>query len=160
MTEWIFVILLISFGLILLIIEVIFIPGSTIVGIIGGISICYGIYAGYKYFEGLIGTYILIATLISVLVSFYYSFRSRVWEGFTLQKTIENKVNEDEKSLLIGSIGIAVSAIRPVGEVDFEDELREVYSWDGKWINAGKKVVILRIEGKKIFVKTFKENKK
>ncbi|MFT6941450.1 MAG: membrane-bound ClpP family serine protease, partial [Cyclobacteriaceae bacterium] len=48
--DWIIVISLIVFGLGLIIVEVIFVPGTTVVGIAGLIIGTYGVYEAYSSF--------------------------------------------------------------------------------------------------------------
>ncbi len=157
MAEWLTVGLLLTFGLALLVLEVIFIPGTTIVGIMGCLSMGYGIYMSYNYFGAIIGTCTLGISLFASIAAFYYSFHSGVWERFSLQKTIDSKVNDQERQLTIGEVGVAVSTIKSIGEVDFDDELREVHSIDGNWIDSGKKVKIVQIKGTKVFVEELSE---
>src|SRR5438045_1136748 len=50
MAEWLTVISLIFFGLALLVVEIIFVPGTTLVGVIGFVFLLIGVGMSFKYF--------------------------------------------------------------------------------------------------------------
>ena len=50
MESWLTVLTLLVVGLVLVIIELIFIPGTTVVGILGFIFSLVGVYLGFSYF--------------------------------------------------------------------------------------------------------------
>ena len=54
--DWISVILLLFVGIVLVVVEIIFVPGTTIVGIIGTALMCFGVIIGYSKFGAQIGT--------------------------------------------------------------------------------------------------------
>ena len=61
--EWVTLILLLLSGIILIVIEIIFVPGTTILGIIGFALLVFGIIIGYSKFGPQTGTIILISTI-------------------------------------------------------------------------------------------------
>ncbi len=157
MIEWITVIGLILFGLGLVIIEIIFIPGTTLVGL-GGLAFAgFGIYLSYQYFGNATGTAVLISFAGISLVSFVVSFRSGVWKRFALKKAIRSKVNEGlSLGLQVGEKGKALSALRPIGKAEFRESVYEV-STIGNYVDVGQAVAIIRIDLNKIFVEPIKE---
>ena len=64
MVEWLAVILLIFFGLGFIIAEIIFVPGTTLLGLFGLIFTIIGIIISYISFGAGIGTMVLIVALI------------------------------------------------------------------------------------------------
>jgi membrane-bound ClpP family serine protease len=153
MLEWFAVLLLVGLGIIFIIVELIFIPGNTIVGVLGLISGAAGIYLGYDYFGNTIGSIILSISVLITAVSVYYSLNSNVLDKFALHNTIESKVNEDEKlcHLKEGDTGIALSNLRPVGNAEFGNQLF-VVNTQGGFIDNGQQIRIIKVEGRKIFV--------
>ena len=87
MMEWMTVVSLIVVGLILLIAELIFIPGTTIVGVLGLLFMIAGVYFGFNYFSSNIGMYVLGGTLVTTAITMYYGFKSKAWERFSLKET-------------------------------------------------------------------------
>ncbi|MEN7551162.1 NfeD family protein [Rapidithrix thailandica] len=151
MAEWVTVISLILFGVFLIIVEVIFIPGTTFVGVIGSISAIIGVVLGYRYFGSATGTWIMVSTLTVSGTALYYSFKSGAWDKLALKQVIESKVNEDDETITLGTEGITVSALRPIGSAEFDDEVREVRTM-GNFLDVGTKVKVVRVEGRKIYV--------
>ncbi len=150
--DWITVISLISFGLFLLIAEIIFVPGTTIVGILGFIFGAYGIYLGYDYFGSTTGTTLLIGTLVLNLITLIVAFKGKSWERFSLKNSMTGKFNEDlQLDLQSGDLGISISSLKPIGKALFYDKEVEVRS-NGGYVNENVEIEILRIESTKIFV--------
>ena len=151
--EWITVLGLVFFGIILLVVEIIFVPGTTVVGIIGLIFCVYGIYLGYDYFDASTGTLILLGTLMGTVAALVLSFKGRSWERFSLKGSIKGTFNEDFKmDLKVGDVGQTISSLKPIGKALFNDQEVEVRS-NGDFIKENVPVEILRIESTKIFVK-------
>lgn len=152
MIEWVTVISLILFGLILIIAEVIFVPGTTIVGVVGFLFLIVGIGYSFSYFGSETGwTTVGISATLSGLI-LYYSFKSNVWSRFSLKSSIQSKVNEgDLESLTIGTEGQAISALRPIGKASLGDKIFEVKTM-GEYLDSGSKVRVVRIIMNQIIV--------
>lgn len=152
MIDWITVVLLIALGLSLVVVEIIFIPGTTVVGIIGFVMMGFGIFMGYQNFGATTGTIVLVLTFIASLVIIITSFKSGVWKRFSNKRAIKSKVNVGyTEGLQVELRGEAVSALRPIGKAEFNDKEYEVTSL-GEYIPSGTALKIIRIEKNKIFV--------
>ncbi len=152
MVEWLAVILLIFFGLGFIIAEIIFVPGTTLLGLFGLIFTIIGIIISYISFGAGVGTIVLIISLIIGLGVLVYSLKSGVWEKFALKGSINSKVNEGEKEdLQVGEEGIAVSSLRPMGKGEFKDRIYEVTTL-GNFLTADTKIRIVSIKNNKIIV--------
>ncbi len=152
MIEWITVISLILFGLILIIAEVIFVPGTTIVGVFGFLFLIVGIGFTFSYFGSETGwiTVGVSATLSGLIL--YYSFKTNVWSRFSLKSSMQGKVNEGElESLAIGAEGQAISALRPIGKANLGDKIFEVKTM-GEYLDSGSKVRVIKIIMNQIIV--------
>jgi membrane-bound ClpP family serine protease len=137
--------LLILAGLALLVVEVIFIPGTTVVGIIGLVLALAGIGFSYWAFGSTIGFYTLISTLAGLGLLLYFSFRSGAWNKFANKNTISSKFNEGlNESFSVGEEGISVSVLRPMGKAEFNSRVVEVSSLDG-YIESGVRVRIKEV---------------
>jgi membrane-bound ClpP family serine protease len=149
---WIIIIALILIGLTLLILELIFIPGTTVVGVLGLAFTVVGIVISYGHFGSDVGQYFLYSTLVITAVAVFYSFRSGAWTKFSLKSSINSKVNEGLTSTLsVGDTGIARSALRPSGLAEFHNRSYEVRT-QGIFVQAGTPVKIIKIESNQITV--------
>src|SRR6185295_4469726 len=75
MTEWITVISLILFGEVLIVAEIIFVPGTTLVGVLGFIFLIIGIGLSFHYFGSQIGWISTGGAVAASGLVLYYSFK-------------------------------------------------------------------------------------
>jgi membrane-bound ClpP family serine protease len=148
---WIIVALILA-GLLLIIVEIVFIPGTTVVGLFGFIFAVVGIIFSYKDYGNEVGFYVLLGTSLVAGGALYLSFRNGAWGKFSLKESIDSKVNEGITSELeVGAIGKAISALRPMGSVEFNGRIFEVKS-NGEYFNPGTMVKIVKIQLNDILV--------
>ena len=152
MIEWLTVISLVVIGMVLIVLELIFVPGTTIVGILGLAFTVGGIAFSFDYFGDTVGYSVLVITSLLSLTALIYSLRSGVWQRFANKGTIDSKFNEGKtKQLNVGDDGEAVSTLRPIGQAEFKDGVFEVTTL-GNYLEPGNKVKIIRIDANKIYV--------
>ena len=155
--DWITIIGLILLGTFLIIAEIIFVPGTTIVGILGLIFSIYGVYLGYDYFGATTGSLILVGSLFVNVTALVLAFKGKSWERFSLKGSVKGKYNEDFKiDLSVGDKGITISSLKPVGNAMFDDKEIEVRS-NGGFVDENVEIEVLRIESSKIFVQPVKK---
>jgi membrane-bound ClpP family serine protease len=154
MMEWLTISALILIGIGLIIIEIIFVPGTTIVGILGFAMSGYGIYLGYDYFGNTTGHIVLTSSVILAFVCIFYSFKSGAWKKFANKSAIKSKVNEGLTiDLKEGDLGQSTSSLKPIGKGIFNDKEYEVTS-QGNFITEKQPIKIIKIEKNKIFVES------
>ena len=150
--DWITVISLVGIGLLLIIVELIFVPGTTIVGILGLILTAIGIWIGYTALGTNTGHLILAVTVLLGGLAFFYSFRSDSWTRFALKEQNRGRVNEDyQHALAVGEDGKTVSALRPQGRALFANQHHEVQT-EGEFLAPNTPVRIIRLSQNKIIV--------
>lgn len=149
---WIIIVGLIVVGLVLLVIEIVFIPGTTVVGILGLAFAIGGVSLSYTNFGNDVGFIVLMSTLVLTLITLYFSFKKGAWEAFALKSSIDSRVNEGTTNVLsVGDEGITTSVLRPIGKAELKGEVFEVKSTTG-YIAAGEKIKVISIEGNQIIV--------
>jgi len=150
--EWITVISLILIGIALVVVEIIFVPGTTIVGIVGFCMILGGIVVSFSYFGQSTGWIVLGGSAVTTGLLVFLSLRTKAWERFSLKSTISSKVNEGSLSVLNeGEEGITVSALRPSGKADIKGKLFEVTTL-GNFVSSGTKIKIIRLSSNQVIV--------
>lgn len=139
-------------GLILILLDLFFIPG----GIVAFIGLGLIIYADYLSFELFGSTTGYIFTIVSVIASgilIAQFFRPSFWNRYGPETEIDSKVNtEDLSKVQIGDKGKSVGSIRPSGTARFGNELVEVHARHS-FIESETEVEIVAIEENRIFVK-------
>lgn len=149
---WLIIAALILAGIVLIIAEVVFIPGTTVVGVLGAIFMIAGVVFAYKEFGNDIGFYVLLATGITTGGALYFSFRSGAWNKLSNKSVIKSKVNEGLAAHLNeGEEGVTVSALRPMGSADFHGKIFEVKT-SGEYVPNAIRVKIVKIRLNDILV--------
>jgi len=152
------IVALILAGLALLVVEVVFIPGTTVVGLIGVLFVVVGVTISYSSFGSTVGTYVLTGTGVGTALALYLSFRSGAWKKFALNTSIDSKVNEGKYAeLQVGDEGVAVSTLRPMGKGEFLDKTVEVKTL-GNYIDAGTKIKIVQVFSNQVIVEPLTQN--
>lgn len=147
-------------GLILLIAEF-FVPGG-IVGIIGGVLIMGSLlFAGASFvhmaYSILIAMFIAVIGMVIIMKFFgkkLHMFNKLVLRDATT--TEEGYVSNTNRVELIGKKGETVTPLRPAGTVLIDSERLDVVS-EGSFIEVGRTVEVLKVEGSRIVVREIKE---
>jgi membrane-bound ClpP family serine protease len=152
MLEWTIVISLILFGLVLLVAEIIFVPGTTLVGVLGFVFLIIGIGLSFHYFGSNLGWITTGGAAIASGCVLYFSFKANVWGRFALKSSSQGKVNEGVlEGLAPGQEGVALSALRPVGKAEVAGRTYEVKTLGG-YVTSGTKIRIIQILSNQIIV--------
>ena len=150
--EWYLVLTLIGIGLLLLIIEIIFIPGTSVAGFIGFGLIVVGLLLSFNYFGSSAGWIVVGGTAVAAGLIFFWTFRTKPWRQFALKSSIQSKVNEGETAGLEAGIeGKTVSALRPMGKAELAGKMFEVTSLRG-YIESNTKIRIIKVSPNQILV--------
>lgn len=80
--------------------------------------------------------------------------RSKTWKKLSLKTNIDSKVGSapQEKGIVVGNRGIAVTRLAPAGKVQIGDSVLEAFTRDSL-VEPGREVEVAEIDGNKIFVK-------
>lgn len=147
------IIILIVAGLLFLLLEVMVIPGTTVVGVAGFALIAFSVYESYHVFGTPTGHFILLGTIFFTILTIYLSLKSKTWNRIMLKTEVDGRVNEiDENVVKAGDSGITVSRLSPSGKSIINDEYFEVHT-NGEFIDQETEVVVTQLFDNKIFVK-------
>ncbi|MCH7399532.1 nodulation protein NfeD [Belliella sp. DSM 107340] len=150
---WFILISLLSIGLILILTEIIFVPGTTIIGVVGLIVSAAGVYYSFLKFDASTAWVVLGITLFINFVALFYGFKAGVWNKFALKDSIQSRSFDGRLlGLELGMEGKAVSDIKPIGKAEFFDKIYEVKS-DSGFISVGSIVFITKLGDNRITVK-------
>lgn len=145
--------LLIIIGILLLLIEVLVIPGTTIAGIIGFGLLIGGIYLAFDKYGMNVGIATIAATITISLIIFILAFRSGTWNKLMLNSTIDSKIDNFEGvKPNIGDEGTTLTRLAPIGKVVIKDIEYEALS-QNSFIDPKCTIVVTGLESNKIIVK-------
>ena len=144
---------LLLIGLILLLAEVLFVPGTTVVGIFGLAVSLAGVAYAFLSFDAGVAWWITSIAVILNLAAIVYGFSSGVWDRFSLKSAMQGGAFDGRTDgLQIGMPGKTISDLKPIGKASFEDVVYEVKSENG-FIPVETAITIIKIENNKIIVK-------
>lgn len=139
------ILVILAIGLILTVLEIFFIPGTTLVGILGMVFSISGVVITFRYFGPEVGWYVVMATTLVKIGVLYWSFHVNAWSKFSLKSSMKSKVNEGiTDGLLVGATGRAVSTLRPSGKAEFNERQFEVRT-AGPYVENGTQIRITGI---------------
>lgn len=152
MAVFLSILLLIITGIILLVLEILILPG-LIAGIIGSIMIMGGVWYSFHIYGAQVGAYTALGTLALTGITLYFAFRYNVWRKFSLQQQNDSRLDRvDEMDIKPGAVGITISAVRPSGTAMFNHRKIEVQSM-GDLIETNTQVEVVEVLPNKLIVR-------
>lgn len=150
---WAVITILVLVGILLVIMEILVIPGVGLAGVLGFLSMATGVWFAYQYEGTFAGNITLIATVLLNIVAVILSLRSKTWKKAQLKSTIDGKAKGDDIPLLkVGDRGKTISRCVPMGKVLFSGNYYEANAGT-EFIDPDRAIEIVKIEGNKIFIK-------
>ncbi len=147
------IILIISLGILLILLEIFVVPGVTIAGIGGLILLGFGVYMSYNNYGIQVGMYTLLGAFIFVIVTLYYSFKVKTWDRVSLKSEINTKIKRfDKEEIKIGDTGKTVSRLAPIGNVLINNKIYEAES-KNKLVDENVEIVVIKVFRNKLIVK-------
>ena len=145
---------LLLLGILLLLLEILFVPGTTIVGVGGIILLAIGIYLSYAYLGTIAGHVSLASCVVVVILSLVVLLKGNTWKRMALDSSIDSRslVNMSTR-VTVGDRGVTVSRLNPMGKALFGEKMLEVTS-DGEFVDEAKDIEVVKVEQNKIKVKT------
>lgn len=145
------VVTLILFGLVLMFIEIMLIPGVGVAGILGVASMAASSVYAFVEVGATTGYVVTGINAVLLILLMVLALRAKTWERFSLKTKIEAKAVVPEQTLAVGDRGKAMTRLAPMGSVRFGDKVLEVTAYDSI-IDAGQEVEVVFIDDNKVFV--------
>ena len=151
------IITLILLGLLLVLAEILLIPGVGIAGVLGLLAM--GGSCAYAFMEmgnmtGIIVTSVNAVLLVALII---WVLRAQTWKRLSLETNIDSKAVVPEVEVSVGDKGRSVTRLAPMGTVRFGDNSLEVTSMEGL-IDPGMDVQVVANEDAKIYVSIVNNN--
>ncbi len=139
-------------GFMLVVLEIFFIPGTTLVGLLGLVFSIAGIVITYSHYGSEIGLIVLISTSVAKLGILFYSLSVKPWMRFAHKQAITSKVNEGLlTSINVGDTGKTLSVLRPMGKALINNTELEVKSI-GIYLDSNIEVRVTSVNSNQIIV--------
>lgn len=152
--SWTIIIILLLAGLVLLLLEMLVIPGVTIFGIIGFGLMAVSVWQAYAAHGTPEGHFFLLGALLFTILFLYFALKSKTWKRAMLSTEVNSKVNViEENKVKAGDEGKTVSRLAPAGKAIINGEYYEVHS-PGEYIEPDSIIEVIKVEFNKIIVKS------
>jgi membrane-bound serine protease (ClpP class) len=169
-------VVLFAIGLVLLVIEVFFIPGFGVVGITGIVLMFISLVLMFQEFvipttpreatslfhSVLQVTGALAMAIVGIAILLRYLPALPVLGRMVLRHSLaQAHAGEGEErrtpglALMAGQVGVALSPLRPAGRAQFEDKLLHVVT-EGDFVEKGAEVQVIQVAGSRVVVKPYR----
>ena len=153
-----YIVLLVFFGLLFLVAELVLLPGGSIGALLS--LVCYGssIYLAFRDYGPLTGAVVVIAILVLSCIAIVISLRAKTWQRFSLKQEIHSSsMPEPDKELQIGARGTSVSRLSPMGKISIDGRIYEAKSQD-IYIDPRSDVEVVGFENFSVIVRKVENN--
>ena len=126
------IIILILVGLLLLVAELVLLPGISVACVGAVLSFAGSIFLGYMYYGFWIGSGVLTAVVLLSMVAVIVSLRANTWRRLSLTTTIDSTSTPtpQQRNIRIGQSGITLTRLAPMGKARFGEVTVEAKSID------------------------------
>ena len=146
------IIILIALGLLLMLVELLLLPGINVAGIVGLAFCAGGVIVGFQ--QGTTqGITALAVVVIGSVVMLIYALRASTWRRVALNEQIDSQAGPNGgQTVKVGDNGITISRLAPMGKANIGGQTVEV-STIGELIDPQQPVVVIKVEANLIIVK-------
>ena len=147
------IISLIVIGALLLIAEVVLLPGLSVAGICALLADGAAVYFAFVRYGTTGGVITIVAVLAVSIVVMIVSLRARTWQRFSLKHQVDGAAQElpQEQNIRIGDRGVALTRIAPMGKIEIDGRSFEAKSVD-KMIDPGVEVEVIGFENFSVII--------
>jgi membrane-bound ClpP family serine protease len=148
--------MLVLVGLVLLLLEILVIPGTGVAGIVGFALIGVAIWQAFTHHGAVAGVVTVAVTVVLSVALIYWALKSKTWKRISLNNSISGKVNVvDEQAVKVGDKGVTVGRLAPMGKAEISGNYYEVKT-QGDFLDQNTPVEVIKIEFNTIYVKPIK----
>ena len=145
--------LMVLLATVLLVVEILFVPGVGISGILGIMAMVASVFYAFFIIGDIAGWVTLLVSGVICLLLFLWALYGRSLDKVALKKNIDSKVDAvDVAKFSLGDSGVARTRLALMGEADINGVVVEVKSEDG-FIDEGENIMVSRLSGDSVFVK-------
>ena len=150
--EMFYIVLLVFFGLLFLVAELVLLPGVSIGAVLA--LVCYGssVYLAFRDFGPVTGTVVILVILVLSVIA-----TAKTWQRFSLKQEIRSSSMPviPAEELQVGDRGVTLSRLSPMGKVEIGGRTYEAKS-QGAYVDQQRDVEVVGFENFSVIVKTIK----
>lgn len=146
------IVVLIALGLLLMLVEILLLPGINVAGIVGLAFCAGGVIVGFQ--QGTTQGFIALgAVVVGSVLMLVYALRASTWRRVALNEQIDSQAGPNVgQTVKVGDNGVTLSRIAPMGKAIIGGQTVEVSSI-GELIDPQQPVVVVKVDANLIVVK-------
>jgi membrane-bound ClpP family serine protease len=150
------IIVLLALGFLLLLLELLVLPGIGVAAIGGFALLGIAVWQVFAQYGNVAGSWALGAIVVASIVLIAFALRSKTWNRAALKSEIDSKAGgQPDVPIQIGDKGITVSRLAPSGKALINNDYFEVRTF-GELIDPDENIEVVKIEFRAIYVKPIK----
>ena len=147
------IIILASLGFLLLLLELLVLPGIGVAAVGGFALLGVSVWQVYAQYGSIAGSWALGGIVIASIILIALALRSKTWNRVTLKSEIDSKADgQPDIPIHVGNQGVTVSRLAPSGKALINNDYFEVRTF-GELIDPDQKIEVVKIEYRTIYVK-------
>ena len=129
-------------GILLIIAEIVLIPGIFVAGTLGLLAMAGSCWLAFDQYGQTAGLITIAVNILLAVTSTVLTLRSKTWKKLSLHTEIDSRTDSapEDKGIAVGSEGKTITRLAPMGKVLF-------------LIDPGQEVTVILIDDNKIYVK-------
>ena len=129
--EMFVIVLLILFGVLFLVAELVLLPGVSVGAVLSLVSFGSAVYMAFRDYGPLGGTVTLGVVLVLAVAATLLSLRAKTWQRFSLRHKVASSMPAPaSEQVRLGDRGLTLSRLSPMGKVEIGGRIYEAKSTD------------------------------
>ncbi len=152
------IISLILIAMVLLLVEIILLPGVSVAGIGAIISYAIAVYKAFMNYGNEGGVITLLVAIASAAATIALAMKGNLWQRLSLKDNIESRSQSlpQEQNIKKGDRGVAITRLAPSGKVQIGGSVFEARSIDA-YVDQRSEVEVMDFENFTIIVRKVEE---
>ncbi|MCL2042468.1 MAG: NfeD family protein [Bacteroidales bacterium] len=147
------IITLIVLGFLLLLLELLVLPGIGVAAVGGFALLGIAVWQTYAQYGNVAGGWTLAGVVVASFVLIWFALRAKTWNRAALKSEIDGKADgQPDVPIHVGDTGVTVSRLAPSGKALINNDYFEVRTF-GELIDPNQQVEVVKIEFRTIYVK-------
>jgi len=145
------IVLLMAIGMVLLFLEVAIIPGFGVAGVSAILCLLAGVVVAWTQYGAAWGMGSLVLSGVLAIGLITLAPRTRAGKELVLRATLTSEPGDALHARLLGRAGLTLTPLRPSGAAEIDGRRVDVVT-DGVFIDAGKNIKVVSVEGARVMV--------
>lgn len=144
--DLVLIITFVILGIAFFILEIFFLPGVSIGGIVGTLFMGAGIWYAFVKMGTMVGWVVVAVSVVILLWAIWYFIKGKPLDKMALNAEMQQDNPYNMSNVEVGDVGKTISRLAPMGKVLVNNEEYEAKFRNG-FLDRGVDVVVVDIEG-------------